>query len=156
MEANCAACHGLDYIQMNPPFPSPAVWDAEVTKMIKAFGAPIEDAGAAAIKDYLKQTTATDAHARAPSANWPPPRTSRLPGSASLCAGDGTHLTQARPFAPTDDQPLEGFARADGPRPHRSCSFVRKVAVICAAAHAPPLQAIGHENLHLLWIQQWT
>jgi len=55
VEANCASCHSLDYIQMNSPFPSAAVWDAEVTKMIKAFGAPIEDADAAAIKDYLKQ-----------------------------------------------------------------------------------------------------
>jgi hypothetical protein len=40
---------------MNSPFPSAAVWDAEVTKMIKAYGAPIEDADTAAIKDYLKQ-----------------------------------------------------------------------------------------------------
>ena len=63
MEANCAACHGLDYIQMNPPFPSPAVSDAEVTKMIKAFGAPIEDAEAAAIKDYLTQNYSNDARA---------------------------------------------------------------------------------------------
>lgn len=55
VEANCAACHSLDYIQMNSPFLSAAVWDAEVGKMIKAFGAPIEDADAAAIKDYLKQ-----------------------------------------------------------------------------------------------------
>ena len=55
VEANCAACHSLDYIQMNSPFLSAAVWDAEVGKMIKAFGAPTEDADAAAIKDYLKQ-----------------------------------------------------------------------------------------------------
>ena len=55
VETNCGSCHSLDYIQMNSPFPSAAVWDAEVTKMIKAFGAPIEDADAAAIKDYLKR-----------------------------------------------------------------------------------------------------
>ena len=55
VETNCAACHSLDYIQMNSPFPSAALWDAEVTKMIKAYGAPIEDADADAIKDYLKQ-----------------------------------------------------------------------------------------------------
>jgi len=54
VEANCAACHSLDYIQMNSPFMNAATWDAEVTKMIKAFGAPISDADAAAIKDYLK------------------------------------------------------------------------------------------------------
>jgi mono/diheme cytochrome c family protein len=53
VEANCGACHSLDYIQMNSPFPNAALWDAEVTKMIKAYGAPITDADAAAIKDYL-------------------------------------------------------------------------------------------------------
>ena len=53
VEANCASCHSLDYIQGNSPFMNRGVWDAEVTKMIKAFGAPITDADAAAIKDYL-------------------------------------------------------------------------------------------------------
>ena len=55
VEANCASCHSLDYIQMNSPFPNAALWDAEVTKMIKTFGAPIDDADAAVIKDYLKK-----------------------------------------------------------------------------------------------------
>jgi len=54
VEANCQACHSLDYIPMNSPFPNAALWDAEVTKMIKAFGAPIDDADAKAIADYLK------------------------------------------------------------------------------------------------------
>ena len=52
--SNCGTCHSLDYIQMNSPFMNAATWDAEVTKMIKAFGAPISDADAAAIKEYLK------------------------------------------------------------------------------------------------------
>jgi sulfite dehydrogenase (cytochrome) subunit B len=55
VEANCAACHSLDYIQMNSPFPNAALWDAEVSKMIKAYGAPISDADAAVIADYLKR-----------------------------------------------------------------------------------------------------
>ena len=55
VEANCAACHSLDYIPMNSPFPNAALWDAEVTKMIKAFGAPIDEADAKAIADYLKK-----------------------------------------------------------------------------------------------------
>lgn len=55
VEANCAACHSLDYIQMNSPYPNAALWDAEVSKMIKAFGAPIDDADAKAIADYLKK-----------------------------------------------------------------------------------------------------
>jgi mono/diheme cytochrome c family protein len=55
VEANCAACHSLDYIPMNSPFPNAALWDAEVTKMIKAYGAPIDDADAKAIGEYLKK-----------------------------------------------------------------------------------------------------
>ena len=55
VEGNCGSCHSLDYIQMNSPFPSAALWDAEITKMIKVFGAPIEDADAKAIGDYLKK-----------------------------------------------------------------------------------------------------
>jgi sulfite dehydrogenase (cytochrome) subunit B len=54
VEANCAACHSLAYIPMNSPFIKPAAWDAEVNKMIKVMGAPIDDADAKAIKDYLK------------------------------------------------------------------------------------------------------
>jgi mono/diheme cytochrome c family protein len=55
VEGNCAACHSLDYIQMNSPFMNAATWDAEVTKMIKAMGAPISDDDAKAIKDYLSK-----------------------------------------------------------------------------------------------------
>jgi len=54
VEANCGACHSLDYIVMNSPFPNAALWEAEVTKMIKVFGAPIDDADAKAIVEYLK------------------------------------------------------------------------------------------------------
>ena len=55
VEANCAACHSLDYVQMNSPFLNAAGWEAEVTKMIKAYGAPVGDADAAMIVDYLKK-----------------------------------------------------------------------------------------------------
>jgi hypothetical protein len=55
VEGNCGACHSLDYIVMNSPFPSAATWDAEVTKMIKAFGAPIDDDDAKVIAEYLKK-----------------------------------------------------------------------------------------------------
>lgn len=53
VEGNCAACHTLAYIPMNSPFLNAAGWDAEVNKMIKAYGAPIDDADASAIKAYL-------------------------------------------------------------------------------------------------------
>jgi hypothetical protein len=39
---------------MNSPFLNAAGWDAEVTKMIKAYGAPIDDEDAKAIAAYLK------------------------------------------------------------------------------------------------------
>ena len=54
VKAHCQACHSLDYIPMNSPFPNAALWEAEVTKMIKAFGAPINDADAKIIVEYLK------------------------------------------------------------------------------------------------------
>ena len=54
VEANCSACHSLDYIPMNSPFLNAAGWDAEVSKMITAFGAPIDSKDAKAIADYLK------------------------------------------------------------------------------------------------------
>ena len=53
VESNCGACHSLDYIQMNSPFPNAAAWEAEVAKMINAFGAPIDAADAKVIVEYL-------------------------------------------------------------------------------------------------------
>lgn len=55
VESNCQACHTLAYIPMNSVFLNAAGWDAEVTKMIKAYGAPIDDEDAKAIKAYLTQ-----------------------------------------------------------------------------------------------------
>jgi hypothetical protein len=55
VEANCASCHSLDYVLMNSPFPTATVWDATVTKMIKAFGAPIDEGDAKIIAEYLKK-----------------------------------------------------------------------------------------------------
>jgi mono/diheme cytochrome c family protein len=59
VEGNCAACHSLAYIPMNSPFLNAAGWSAEVTKMIKAMGAPISDADAKAIADYLAKNYGT-------------------------------------------------------------------------------------------------
>jgi sulfite dehydrogenase (cytochrome) subunit B len=53
VEANCSGCHSLDYILMNSPYPSAALWNAEVTKMIKVFGAPIKEDDAKVIAEYL-------------------------------------------------------------------------------------------------------
>ena len=59
VEANCQACHSLAYIPMNSPFLNAAGWNATVTKMIKAFGAPIDDADAKAIAEYLAKNYGT-------------------------------------------------------------------------------------------------
>jgi len=52
---NCTACHSADYVQTQPRGPkfSKDFWQAEVTKMIKVYGAPIDDADVGKIVDYL-------------------------------------------------------------------------------------------------------
>ncbi len=55
-ENTCSACHSLDYIRMNAPFLAAEQWKAEVTKMRKAYGAPINDADADSIVHYLTVT----------------------------------------------------------------------------------------------------
>ncbi len=53
VEAYCGACHSLDYPRQNSLFLNRQGWEAEVNKMIKTFGAPIEPADAKIIIDYL-------------------------------------------------------------------------------------------------------
>ena len=53
VQTNCGSCHSLDYVVMNSPFLDRAGWDAAVTKMIKAYGAPISADDAKTITDYL-------------------------------------------------------------------------------------------------------
>ncbi|MGO4712981.1 SorB family sulfite dehydrogenase c-type cytochrome subunit [Bradyrhizobium sp. 2TAF24] len=58
VQNNCTACHSVDYIKTQPrglKFKKD-FWQAEVTKMIKVFGAPIDDADVGKIVDYLSQT----------------------------------------------------------------------------------------------------
>jgi mono/diheme cytochrome c family protein len=59
VESNCAACHTLAYIPMNSPFLNAAGWDATVNKMINALKAPIDEADAKAIKEYLAKNYGT-------------------------------------------------------------------------------------------------
>ena len=49
----CAACHSQDYIPMNSPFLDRKGWEAEVNKMVKVFGAPMEPEEMARVVDYL-------------------------------------------------------------------------------------------------------
>ncbi|GJE13357.1 MULTISPECIES: cytochrome c [Methylobacterium] len=52
----CMTCHSADYIAMQPPKKGQAFWDAEVTKMIKVYRAPIAEEQAKAIAAYLGAT----------------------------------------------------------------------------------------------------
>ena len=49
----CAACHSLDYIPMNSPFLDRKGWEAEVNKMVKSYGAPMEPDEVGKFVDYL-------------------------------------------------------------------------------------------------------
>lgn len=53
VRANCVACHSLDYIPLNSPFLDHKGWEATVTKMVKAFGAPVKPEDQGPIADYL-------------------------------------------------------------------------------------------------------
>lgn len=57
VKGNCSACHSADYIKTQPPMKDKkGFWQAEVTKMIKVYGAPIDDADVGKIVDYLAAT----------------------------------------------------------------------------------------------------
>ncbi len=53
VQSFCTSCHGTRYITMQPPLPG-ATWEAEVNKMMKAYGAPIPEAAAKKITAYLQ------------------------------------------------------------------------------------------------------
>ena len=55
VEANCGACHSLDYPRINAPFLKRQGWETVVNKMINVFGAPIKPADAKVIIDYLAE-----------------------------------------------------------------------------------------------------
>jgi sulfite dehydrogenase (cytochrome) subunit B len=58
VQSNCTACHSADYVQTQPRGAKfkEDFWRAEVTKMIKVYGAPIDEADVGKIVDYLAQT----------------------------------------------------------------------------------------------------
>jgi sulfite dehydrogenase (cytochrome) subunit B len=58
VQNNCTACHSADYIKTQPQGPEfkRDFWHAEVNKMIKAYGAPIDEADVDKIVEYLSQT----------------------------------------------------------------------------------------------------
>ena len=58
VQGNCTACHSADYIKTQPQGPTfkKDFWQAEVMKMIKVYGAPIDEADVGKIVEYLSQT----------------------------------------------------------------------------------------------------
>ena len=58
VQNNCSACHSADYINTQPRGEKfkKDFWAAEVTKMIKVYGAPIDDADVPKIVEYLAAT----------------------------------------------------------------------------------------------------
>jgi len=51
-KSSCITCHSLRYIEMQPNFPE-KTWDAIAKKMVKNFGAPIQDSTLTKVVHYL-------------------------------------------------------------------------------------------------------
>ncbi len=49
----CGICHSADYINLQPPGMSLAQWSAEMVKMQRAYGAPIDDDDIKLLAVYL-------------------------------------------------------------------------------------------------------
>jgi hypothetical protein len=58
VQNNCTGCHSADYIQTQPRGANfkADFWRSEVNKMIKTYGAPIDEADVGKIVEYLSQT----------------------------------------------------------------------------------------------------
>ena len=93
--AHCSACHSLDYIPMNAGFLDSAGWNAEVAKMINSFGAPVDQADAKAIAEYL-------------AANYGPPQLAAPPAAEGGLPRQEYAATGVRPKGPAA-QPAQRF-----------------------------------------------
>jgi hypothetical protein len=58
VQINCSGCHSADYINTQPRNAKSKkdFWQTEVTKMIKTYGAPIDDTDVPKIVEYLAAT----------------------------------------------------------------------------------------------------
>jgi mono/diheme cytochrome c family protein len=58
VQNNCTACHSADYVAIQPQGPKfkKDFWQAEVNKMIKTYGAQIDEADVGKIVEYLAAT----------------------------------------------------------------------------------------------------
>jgi len=57
-KSNCTGCHSADYVNTQPRNEKSRrdFWQAEVTKMIKVYGAPMNEADVPKIVEYLAAT----------------------------------------------------------------------------------------------------
>jgi mono/diheme cytochrome c family protein len=58
VQGNCGSCHSADYVLTQPQGAKfkKDFWNAEVTKMIKVYGAPIDEKDVPKIVEYLTAT----------------------------------------------------------------------------------------------------
>jgi len=58
VQGNCGSCHSADYVLTQPVGPKfkKDFWQAEVTKMIKVYAAPIDEKDVPKIVEYLSTT----------------------------------------------------------------------------------------------------
>jgi sulfite dehydrogenase (cytochrome) subunit B len=56
--SRCSICHSLEYIPANAPAMDRAAWQKTVQKMRERFGAPLSEAEAQTILDYLSASYA--------------------------------------------------------------------------------------------------
>jgi cytochrome c5 len=54
VNANCTACHSAEMVLAQPPL-SRAVWQSEVTKMVKVYKASVDEKDIPAIVEYLNK-----------------------------------------------------------------------------------------------------
>jgi mono/diheme cytochrome c family protein len=93
--AGCASCHSPRYITMQPPF-TRHQWEATVSKMAKAYGAPIDEEQVRAIVDYLETIDGTGTQAAA---------------SAAAAGDDDSDSFSSTPLPP-DPEPIPVLAVA--------------------------------------------
>ena len=90
----CAICHSADYVSYQPPDLTQAQWTAEMTKMQRAYGAPITDDEVKQLGAYLAvaygSAKASDASVLAVSA--PVPLPAAVEGSGVAVAGASAGL----------------------------------------------------------------
>ena len=104
-QQQCGICHSADYVSQQPPAMTQAQWTAEVTKMKKAYGAPLPDDDIPVIAAYLASAYGVPGPAVA---SAPTQKTAAPPATAadaaSLLAANGClacHANDHKVFGPS-------------------------------------------------------